>query len=40
LCSEGKEIISGIEMEAVFAKLAEDPRGIVLKLEVVFGRRR
>jgi hypothetical protein len=37
LCSEGKEVVRGVEVETVLAKLAEDPGSIVLELEIVFG---
>ena len=36
---EGEEIVGWIKMEVVLAQLAEDPRSVVLELEVVFRRR-
>lgn len=37
LRGEGEEVVSGVQVKTVLAKLAEDPRSIVFKLEIVFG---
>ena len=37
LCGEREEVISGVEVKAVLAKLAEDPGSIIFELEIVFG---
>lgn len=39
LGGKGDEVVGGVEVE-VLAQLAEDPRSVVLELEVVLGRRR
>jgi hypothetical protein len=37
LRGEGEEVVSGVQVKTVLAKLAEDPRSIVFELEIVFG---
>ena len=37
---EGEEVVRGVDMEVVFAQLAEDPWRVVFELEVVLCRRR
>ena len=35
MCGEGKKVVGWVEVEVVFAKIAEYPRGIILEFEVI-----
>ena len=39
LRSERKQVVGRVKIEVILAQDAEDPRGVVLELEVVLGRR-